>query len=404
MTMRRKDTRNKLICFVSVLAFIFLGCSKQTEKSVSEWRGTIEYTDGTKVIENPGEPLYGHLSLDLEKDLNLGSEEDDAYLFFRVEDIGVDSQGNIYVLDIGNYRIQKYDDRGIHVRTIGRKGQGPGEFDTPYGMFLSVEDIIYVHDGMRIKSFKKDGSFLKEVVLESFTHNISVDLNGNIWGIGRLPSEEGRTRSIVMLNENGKLEKIIADFPPPKVAIRSEGGRGVMFFIGHEYVPELSFIPLDGKSSLYAHSTEYRLHLIDERGESESVIKVDAPRSSISQKEKDDIYNKYSDFEEKWPKDVVRDAIQFPPHRPFFNTILSDDKGRIYVERVKSILDKSERIQFDIFSRDGYYLYKTDLPFSPELIKDGFLYDIHSTEETGGIVIQRFKIHNWEEIKESLQQ
>jgi hypothetical protein len=80
------------------------------------------------------------------------------------------------------------------------------------------------------------------------------------------------------------------------------------------------------------------------------------------------------------------------------------DKGRIYVERVKSILDKRKRIQFDIFSRDGYYLYKTDLPFSPELIKDGFLYHILSIEETGGIVLQRFKIHNWAEIKESLQQ
>ena len=91
---------------------------------MSEWRGSIKYTDGTKVIQNPGEPLYGHLPLDLEKDLNLGSEDDDAYLFYRVEDIGVDSQGNIYVLDTGNTRIQKYDDRGIHVRTIGRKGQG----------------------------------------------------------------------------------------------------------------------------------------------------------------------------------------------------------------------------------------------------------------------------------------
>jgi hypothetical protein len=404
MTMGGKDMKKKLICFVSVLAFISLNCSKQSEKSVSEWRGAIEYTDGTKVILNPGEPLYGHLSLDLEKDLNIGSEEEDAYLFYRVEDIGVDSQGNIYVLDIGNTRIQKYDDRGIYVRTIGRKGQGPGEFDTPYGMFLSVEDIIYVHDGMRVKSFKIDGNFLKEVVLESFTHNISVDLDGNIWGIGRLPSEEGRTRSIIMLNERGKLEKIIADFPPPKVAIRSEGGRGVSFFIGHEYVPELSFIPLDGKSSLYAYSLDYRLNMINERGESESVITVDVPRSSISQKEKAEIYEKYSDFEERWPKDVVRDAIQFPPHRPFFNTILADDKGRIYVERVKSILDKRKRIQFDIFSRDGYYLYKTDLPFSPELIKDGFLYHILSIEETGGIVLQRFKIHNWAEIKESLQQ
>ncbi len=166
MTMGRKDMRKKLICLVSVLAFISLSCSKQTEKSKSEWRGTIEYTDGTRVIENPDEPLYGHLSLDLEKDLNLGSEEDDAYLFYRIEDIGVDSQGNIYVLDIGNFRIQKYDDRGIHVRTIGRKGQGPGEFDTPYGMFLSVEDIIYVHDGMRSSLLRRMEVSLKKSSLK----------------------------------------------------------------------------------------------------------------------------------------------------------------------------------------------------------------------------------------------
>lgn len=403
MSMGKKDMKNKCVCLVSVLIFISVSCSKQAEKSLSEWRGTIKYADGTKVIQNPGEPLYDHLTLDLEKDLNLGSEEDDAYLFYRVEDIGVDSQGNMYVLDTGNSRIQKYDDRGIHVRTIGRKGQGPGEFDTPYGMFLSVEDRIYVHDGMRIKSFEKDGRFLKDVVLESFTHDISVSSNGNIRGIGRLPSEEGRTRSIVMLNESGRLEKIIADFPPPKVAVRSEGGRGVTFFIGHEYVPGLSFIPLDGKSSLYAHSSDYRLHLIDERGEPEAVITVDVPRASISQKEKDEIYKKYSYFEEKWPKDVVRDAIQFPPHRPFFSSILADDKGRIYVQRVKSILDKSERLEFDILSRDGYYLHKTDFPFAPELIKNGFVYDIHSIEETGAIVIQRFKVHNWTKIKEGLQ-
>jgi hypothetical protein len=395
--------KNKIIfLFLALILFVWV-CSTRSPEETSEWKGTIEYMDGIKVVKNPGEPLYGHLHLDLEKDLSLGSEEDEAYMFYRAEDIGVDSEGNIYVLDTGNYRILKYDSEGNHLQTIGRKGQGPGELDTPYGMFLSFENIIYVHDGMRIKAFKKNGSFIQETILESFTHDIFVDLNRNIWGIGRLPSEEGRTRSIIKLNKNGKLEKIIADFPPPKVAVRSEGGRGVMFFIGHEYVPQLSFIPIDEKTLLYAHSSNYRLHLIDENGEPELLITTDAPRSSISQQEKDEVYKKNSDFEKKWPKDVVKDAIQFPPHRPFFNKILADNRGRIYVERVKSVLDKSDTLEFDIFSRDGYYLYRAGLPVSPELIKNGFLYNIHSEEITGGIVIQRFKINNWSTMKESLQ-
>lgn len=395
--------KNKILFLSLVLISFVWVCSTRSPEGTSEWKGTIEYRDGIKVVQNPEEPLYGHLRLDLEKDLSLGSEEDEVYMFYRVEGLGVDSEGNIYVLDAGNHRIQKYDSEGNHLQTIGRKGQGPGELDTPYGMFLSFENIIYVHDGMRIKAFKKNGSFIQETTLESFTHDIAVDLNRNIWGIGRLPSEEGRTRSIIKLNKNGKLEKIIKDFPPPKVAVRSEGGRGVMFFIGHEYVPQLSFTAIDEKTLLYAHSSNYNLHLIDENGEPEMLIKTDIPRSSISQKEKDEIYRKNSDYEKKWPKDVVKDAIQFPPHRPFFKKILADNRGRIYVERVKSVLEKSDMFEIDIFSRDGYYLYGTSLPVSPALIKNGFLYHIHSEEITGGIVIQRFKINNWSTMKESLQ-
>ncbi len=176
-----------------------------------------------------------------------------------------------------------------------------------------------------------------------------------------------------------------------------------MFFIAHEYVPQLSFVAVDEKTLLYAYSLNYRLHLIDENGEPEMVITTDAFRSSISQKEKDEIYKKNSDYEKKWPEDVVRDAIQFPPHRPFFNKILADNRGRIYVERVKSVLEKSDMFEFDIFSRDGYYLYRASLPVSPELIRNGFLYHIHSEEKTGGIVIQRFKINNWSTMKENLQ-
>lgn len=391
-----------LILLVSLLVLFSLSCSKQAEED-SGWRGVIESKNGIRVIKNPAEPVFGQLALNLTLDLSLGSEEGENYLFYRIEDIGVDNRGNIYVLDAGNYRIQKYASDGKHLQTIGRKGQGPGEFDTPYGMFVNEEGGIYIHDGMRVKVFDRDGTYLREIVLESFTHDISADRDGNIWGIGRLPSEKGRTRSIVELNQAGKLEKIIADFPPPEVAIRSEGGRGVMFFIDHEYVQELYYIPIDTQSTLYAHSSEYGLHCLDMRGETELIIEKDESPSSISQREKDAIYETHSDFEKRWPKDVVRDAIRFPPHRPFFSKILADDKGRIYVQRVRSVLDRRTEIDFDIFSKDGYYLYQVSLPFSPDIIKNGYLYEIHPEEETEGIRINRYAVDNWQKIRESLR-
>jgi len=52
------------------------------------------------------------LILDLEEDLSIGSEENENYMFYRVRDIEVDSEGNIYILDPGNYRIQKFGRNG----------------------------------------------------------------------------------------------------------------------------------------------------------------------------------------------------------------------------------------------------------------------------------------------------
>lgn len=395
--------KKRLTLLVPLLLLFSLSCSRQGNREDVGWRGEIEYKDGIRVIKNPEEPAFGQLDFTLTLDLNLGSEEDENYLFYRIEDIGVDNGGNIYVLDAGNHRIQKYASDGSHLQTIGRKGQGPGEFDTPYGMFVDEDGGIYVHDGMRVKVFDRDGTYLKEIILEIFTHDISVDRDGNIWGIGRLPSEKGRTRSIIKLNQAGKLEKIIADFPPPEVAIRNEGGRGVMFFIDHEYVQGLCFVRIDAQSTLYAHSSEYSLYRLDLRGETELIIEKNESPSAISQKEKDAVYEMHSDFEEKWPKDVVRDAIRFPPHRPFFSKILTDDQGRIYVQRARSVLDRRPEIDFDIFSKDGYYLYQVSLPFSPDLIKNGYMYKIRPEEESGVIRIHRYAVDNWQEIRENLR-
>ena len=63
--------------------------------------------------------------------------------------IEVDSDENMLVLDGGNTRIQKFDKEGNSLQTIGRKGQGPGEFAYPYGIYLDSADNIYVTDQMR---------------------------------------------------------------------------------------------------------------------------------------------------------------------------------------------------------------------------------------------------------------
>ena len=53
--------------------------------------------------------------------------EDENIAFHIPSDIVIDEQGNIYILDSGNHRIQKFDPEGNYLASFGRKGQGPGE-------------------------------------------------------------------------------------------------------------------------------------------------------------------------------------------------------------------------------------------------------------------------------------
>ncbi len=72
------------------------------------------------------------------------------------------------------------------------------------------------------------------------------------------------------------------------------------------------------------------------------------------------------------------------------------------MRKARSVLDESGQVELDIFSKDGYYLYKTFLSFNPEIIKIGFLYDIFTSEETGEVKIKRYRIKNWDQIEEGM--
>jgi DNA-binding beta-propeller fold protein YncE len=78
--------------------------------------------------------------------------------------IGVDSEGNIYVADFGNHRIQKFNANLEFVFGWGEEGNLPGQFKQPSSIFVGPNDDIYVTDtwNQRIQVFNKDGEYLRE--------------------------------------------------------------------------------------------------------------------------------------------------------------------------------------------------------------------------------------------------
>jgi len=76
--------------------------------------------------------------------------------------ITLDSQGNIYVVDSGNDRIEKFSNNGTFITTFGSVGSGDGQFNDPQDITLDSQGNIYVTDNgnNRIEKFSNNGTFI----------------------------------------------------------------------------------------------------------------------------------------------------------------------------------------------------------------------------------------------------
>ena len=397
-------TKIKFVLAISLLFSYMIALACEAHKT--EWKGEILYENGVKVIKNPEDPLYGEIKFELEEDLSIGREDDENYLFYRVRGIALDSEENIYVLDKGNFRIQKFDKSGQCLQTIGRKGQGPGEFQAGHDFFIDAKDNIYVDDFRQIDRFNKQGQFIESIPLNIYINDIAANPEGNILANGWVRDKGGIRRMIIMMNSDGKIIKNIAEISDygPKIIITDTATWTLA--PNRNYNTLLLSAALDERSFVYGHSSEYKLFKIDKNGDLILTIKKEETPIIITRREKDFIIERdlkaANKSGMKISKKIVEEACHFRKYRPFFNRFIIDSKKRLYVQIVRSVFDESELINFDIFSNEGYYLYKTSLSFSPEVIKNGFAYDVLTSRETGEVKIKRYKIKNWDQIKEEI--
>ena len=72
--------------------------------------------------------------------------------------IALDRAGNVYVSDFSATKIWVFDQRGRSQPGIGRKGQGPGEFQAPTGIAIGRDGRLYVRDVARVTRFAQDAA------------------------------------------------------------------------------------------------------------------------------------------------------------------------------------------------------------------------------------------------------
>jgi DNA-binding beta-propeller fold protein YncE len=93
---------------------------------------------------------------------SIGRPGDGDGEFNRPQSVAVDKDGNIYVVDAFNFRIQIFDSTGKYVRKFGQQGDTWGMFAMPKGIALDADTNIYILDGQHnhFQVFNNHGELL----------------------------------------------------------------------------------------------------------------------------------------------------------------------------------------------------------------------------------------------------
>jgi len=78
--------------------------------------------------------------------------------------VAVNSNGYIYVADMGNTKIEVFDPNGNYVSQFGSQGSGDGQFIEPDGVAINSSGYIYVADGWnyRIEVFDPNENYVSQ--------------------------------------------------------------------------------------------------------------------------------------------------------------------------------------------------------------------------------------------------
>jgi len=337
------------------------------------------------IVHNPKKPLYSGQVLTLEEDLVIKGDETggEDRMFQDIRTLDVDKGGNIYVLDEQAANIKVFDGEGHHLRTIGRKGQGPGEFAFPIGVLSTPDQEILVHDmGQRaLKFLDQEGNFLRQIsIADRFQFSGPRFLGqGRLVGSHLVPAEQPLAE-LKLFDEALEPAQVLVSLPvrPPPV----------LNFFAMNSMTGLRWNKLTEDTVVWGDflEPEYALYVHDAAGRHIRTIRREYDPLQISESDKKALLDKAFNGKPPPPQWDIRMPDSFPP----FSGISCDDGGRIFVKTHESYAQEGIG-SYDLFDAQGRYAARLTLEVPLMVLKNGFLYTIVE-DEAGYREVKRYRM------------
>ncbi len=369
--------------------------------------------DNPVIVANPKDPVPPagqRKRIVFKEELTIGAAEgDENYLFEKNIQPTADEKGSIYIVNWDRKRIQKYDANVKYLFTMGRLGQGPGEFQNIWAPRFDGKGRIYATDivAKRVSFFNKEnGRYQDEIKTGSQAGAVFLLPNGTYFSSTTTDNQTGNAMSFStvygIFNKDFKLQtelhrELIEFKNRASGASRAQSLAGIMSDTA--FKPALNPCVTDDGRIVIAYPSAYDIKIYDELGKTLMIIRKEAKSRPVT-----DAHKKYyfetavMDFLSSSQNDLavkedVRKAMTYPKYLPAYRLCFPMDNGWFFVVE-DSLLESST---IDLFDQKGIYIgrFETDIPVNLLTFANGKAYAVADVDGFKYVKRYGYSIRNY---------
>ncbi len=370
---------NLLRLGAAAITCVLVACGTETGPSRAGPETVVETIGDTTVVRTlSGSVWDGEATLVPEVSIGEldGPEE---YLFGSVRSIAVDDDRSVYVFDRQAQHVRVFDSAGAYVKTLGRPGEGPGEF-------TRAEAIALLPDGRLV--VKAPGNMRVEVFGPGAGETDQWGYNaGGLYSVSPLYTDaNGRTllhtldlsqdvslfaMHIIVFGPDGTH---VDTLPEPSSAYEAPiltAERGGTTTLVVPFSPVFLWTVHPSGQFLTGLSSEYRIDLPRDDG----VLRIERTADPVPVHDEERAYQRERMVRRMRQRDPdwTWNGPPIPEHKPFFQELLAGRDGRIWVRLTtegypvenedhdpenpsSEPVIWEEPTRYDVFEPDGTYL------------------------------------------------
>jgi hypothetical protein len=347
--------------------------------ALAEWQGKFEVSEGVPHVLNPESPAEGESVLELNELWRVGGDDEDIF-FGVIAQLLHDDKGNIYVLDSQLSEIMIFTEDGEYLQSIGREGEGPGEFRNGIDLFWAPGDrlgVVQVWPG-KIVFLQPDGNpggvfklpYRNGVGFQSATRGVGLDnriiMSGTAWS-----NEDGQQLQFSYLKAY--------DIDGNELAHFHEDSREVRFG-GWEFKEETytdfqrrwAAAP-DGRVAAVLPFFDYQITVWNVDGSLDRIIaRPDNPLVPRTAQEKKRFQAMYDRFT-RWNPES---SFQVADNHQSIGQIFFRDDGSLWVQSAQDMWrpEAGRYTSFDVYDHEGRYVQKVHLQADADAVEDGLFF------------------------------